>query len=315
MKRHQGYRGIPAEDRGAAAAIGNFDGVHIGHRSVIDIARQEAKAHGVPLGVVTFEPHPRRFFMPDRPSFRLMTAEARAHRLEKLGVDILFELPFDVALASLSPEVFVREVLVDGLGLSHLVAGADFRFGKRRSGDIEMIRTMEPETGMGVTIAPLVRDETGDFSSSAIREALSEGDPQAAARMLGHWHRIEGRVAHGDKRGRTLGFPTINLPLDDLHQPRFGVYAVTVDVLTGPHQGRYAGCASIGARPTFGQNRPNLEVHLMDFSGDLYGEEVSVALVAYQRPELRFEGAEALVAQMRKDVEEARGLLAAAATP
>ncbi len=306
MKRHDGYLGIPAEDRGAVAAIGNFDGVHLGHRSVIDAARAVARVSSAPLGVVTFEPHPRRFFAPDAPPFRLMSAAARAHRLEKLGVDQLFELPFDGTLASLAPEVFVREVLVAGLGLSHLVAGADFRFGKSRSGDIELIRAMEPETGMGVTVAPLVCDAEGDYSSTAIREALSAGDPQAAARMLGHWHRIEGQVAHGDKRGRTLGFPTINLWMDDLHQPRFGVYTVTVDVLTGPHAGRYAGCASIGERPTFGENRPNVEVYLMDFSGDLYGAEVSVALVAYQRPELRFESAEALVAQMHEDVKAAR---------
>lgn len=312
MKRHQGYQGIPAEDRGAAAAIGNFDGVHLGHQSVIDLARAAAEARKAPLGIVTFEPHPRRFFMPDMPPFRLMTAVARAHRLEKLGVDQLYELPFDADLAKLSPETFVRKVLVAGLGLRHLVAGADFRFGKGRSGDIELIREMEAETGLSVTVAPLVRDSTGDCSSTAIRKALTEGDPQAAARMLGHWHRVEGLVQHGDKRGRHLGFPTINLWMDDLHQPRFGVYAVMVDVLTGPHQGRFAGCASIGERPTFGQNRPNLEVYLMDFGGDLYGAEVSVALVAFQRPELRFDSVDALVEQMHRDVAEAQDRLQAA---
>jgi riboflavin kinase / FMN adenylyltransferase len=312
MKRYQGYHGIPADDRGAVAAIGNFDGVHLGHQSVIGLARELAARMDAPLGVVTFEPHPRRFFHPETPPFRLMTADARAHRLEKLGVARLFELPFDAAMAALSPEAFVRTVLVDGLGLCHLVAGADFRFGRGRSGDIELVRRMAPETGMGVTVVPLVSGLNGDYSSTAIRQALADGHPEEAARMLGHWHRIEGRVEHGDKRGRTLGFPTINLPLQDLHKPRYGVYAVTVDVLTGPQAGHFAGCASIGERPTFGVNQPNLEVHLLDFAGDLYGAEVSVALVAFQRPEFRFESADALVEQMRQDVLEARQRLGAA---
>jgi riboflavin kinase / FMN adenylyltransferase len=312
MKTYRGYQGIPAEDRGAVAAIGNFDGVHLGHQAVLDLARNVADRAGAPLGVVTFEPHPRRFFHPDAAPFRLMTAEARARRLEKLGVARLYELPFDAALAALSPEAFVRRVLVAGLGLRHLVAGADFRFGKARSGDIELIRRLAPATGMGVTVAPLVGGSGCSYSSTAIRRALATGQPEVAARMLGHWHRIEGTVEHGDKRGRALGFPTINLPLEDLHRPRYGVYAVTVDILGGPHQGTHAGCASIGERPTFGANRPNLEIHLLDFSGDLYGAEVSVALVAFQRQELRFESAEALVEQMRNDVLEARDRLRAA---
>lgn len=312
MKRHQGYQGIPAEDRGAAAAIGNFDGVHLGHQSVIGLAREVATGLGAPLGIVTFEPHPRRFFMPDAAPFRLMTADARAHRLQKLGVDQLYELAFGAGLAALSPEDFVRHVLVEGLGLRHLVAGADFRFGKGRSGDVELIRRMAPDSGLDITVAPLLRDASGSFSSTAIRQALAEGRPHDAARMLGHWHRIEGLVEHGDKRGRVLGFPTINLSLDDLHRPHYGVYAVTVDVLDGPFQGSYPGCASIGERPTFGVNRPNLEVHLLDFAGDLYGAEVSVALMEFLRPELRFDAVEALVVQMREDVRETRRKLAAA---
>jgi riboflavin kinase/FMN adenylyltransferase len=163
-----------------------------------------------------------------------------------------------------------------------------------------------------VTVAPHVCDEQGDFSSSAIRAALADGRPEEAARILGHWHRIEGTVLHGDKRGRDLGFPTANLAIEGLHPPRFGVYAVLVDVLTGPHRGRYRGVASIGVRPTFGDNRPNLEVCLFDFAGDLYGAELSVALVAFQRPELRFEDLAALVIQMEADAEEARARLARA---
>ncbi len=310
MKRHSGYEGIAAADRGAAAAIGNFDGVHLGHQSVLALAHAAAAGRGAPFGVVTFEPHPRRFFQPDAPDFRLMTAEARAHRLEKLGVAQLYELRFDASLAGLSAEDFVRRVLHDGLGLAHVVTGADFRFGKGRAGDTDLLRRMGAELGFGVTVAPLVSDAEGDYSSSAIRAALSAGEPGEAARILGHWHRIEGVVQHGDKRGRDLGFPTANLRLDGLHLPRFGVYAVLVDVLDGPHRGTYRGAASLGERPTFGVNAPNLEVYLLDFAGDLYGASISVALVAFQRGELAFDSVDDLVAQMEADVIQSRALLA-----
>jgi riboflavin kinase / FMN adenylyltransferase len=312
MRRHRIYEGLAAADRGAAVAIGNFDGVHLGHQSVLALARAAAAERDAPLGVVTFEPHPRSFFDPDGAPFRLMNAEARAHRLEKLGVRQLYEIPFDAALASMSAEAFVERVLVAGLGIRHLVAGADFRFGKGRAGDGLLLRAMAARLGFGVTLAPLVSEGGGDVSSTAIRRALSEGRPEHAARMLGHWHRIEGVVEHGDKRGRTLGFPTANVALGGLHLPRFGVYAVGVDVLDGPHCGRWRGAASVGERPTFGVNAPNLEVYLMDFEGDLYGAHLSVALVAFLRPELRFESAAALVDQMQADVAEARARLAAA---
>lgn len=310
MKRHRGHQGLAPSDRGAAVAIGNFDGVHLGHQSVLALARAAAAEVAVPFGVVTFEPHPRSFFDPGAASFRLMSAKTRARRLEKLGVAQLYELTFDAALAGLPAAAFVADVLAGGLGIRHLVAGADFRFGKGRSGDVEMLRSMGPDLGFGVTIAPLVADDQGEHSSTAIRAALTAGRPEEAARILGHWHRIEGAVAHGDKRGRGLGFPTANLWLDGLHLPRFGVYAVLVDVLDGPHAGRYRGAASIGARPTFGENRPNLEVHLLDFDGDLYDACVSVALVAFQRPEKRFESVDALVAQMHADVAESAARLA-----
>lgn len=312
MKRHFDYHDLSAADRGAAVAIGNFDGLHLGHQSVLALARAAAAERGTPFGLVTFEPHPRAFFDPDAPPFRLMNAEARAHRLRKLGVEQLYELRFDAALAGLPAERFISEVLNAGLGIRHLVAGADFRFGKGRGGDVDLLRAYGPSNGFGVTVAPLVSDAQGDYSSTAIRRALSEGRPEDAARMLGHWHRIEGRVAHGDKRGRELGFPTANLWLDGLHLPRFGVYAVSVDVLDGPHTGRYGGSASLGIRPTFGGTRPNLETYLLDFAGDLYDAEISVALIAFQRPELKFDSLDALIAQMHADVVESRARLAAA---
>ena len=226
---------------------------------------------------------------------------------------MLYELPFDAALATLPAETFASAVLAEGLGLRHVVAGADFRFGKGRGGDAALLSVMGTELGFGVTVAPLVSDAQGDFSSTAIREALSAGRPEEAARMLGHWHRIEGRVQHGDKRGRDLGFPTANLGLGDLHRPRYGVYAVLVDVLDGPNAGRWIGAANLGERPTFGASAPNLEVYLLDFDGDLYGRPLSVALVSFLRPEHKFDDVATLVAQMRRDVAECRARLSGVA--
>lgn len=296
---------IPPGARGASAAIGNFDGVHLGHQAVLDLARRP----GLPLGVVTFEPHPRQWFAPDAAPFRLMNAQARAHRLELLGVDRLFELPFDAWLASRTPEEFV-EVLVGDLGLSHAVVGADFRFGKGRTGSTETLATIGRAAGLEVTVAPMVEVEGGEVSSTAIRRALSEGRPRDAARMLGHWHRIEGPVIHGEKRGRELGYPTANLSMEGLHLPRFGVYAVRADVLDGPHKGGYHGAASIGVRPMFGTNQPNCETFLFDFAGDLYGATLSVALVDFLRPEATFDGLPALIRQMDDDCARAREALA-----
>lgn len=301
--------GLAESERGAAVALGNFDGVHLGHQSVLALAREAAVTHDAPLGVITFEPHPRAFFAPDAPAFRLMNAETRAHRLAKLGVDILYEIPFNVELASLSAEAFARDVLARGLGVRHVVVGADFRFGKGRKGDTPMLRELGRQFGFGVTEAPLVSDVHGDYSSTAIREALSAGRPEDAARILGHWHRIDGIVQHGDKRGRLLGFPTINVSMEGLHMPKFGVYAVMVDVLEGPNRGYHPGAASIGIRPTFGVNHPNLEVYLLDFSGDLYDIPVSVALAEYIRPEEKFDSLDALVDQMKNDCVKTREIL------
>jgi len=298
-------------DRGASAAIGNFDGVHIGHRHVIEIAREAGARIGAPLGVLTFEPHPREFFASDAPPFRLMSAEARAHRLEKIGVARLYELPFNAALSGLSPHAFASEVLAGGLGLRHVVVGADFCFGKGRAGTATMLQDYGAEMGFGVTIAPLLEGTDGQVSSTAIRTALSEGRPRDAAAMLGHWHRIEGPVMGGEQRGRTLGFPTANMSIAGLHPPRFGVYAVLVDVLDGPNAGQYHGAASLGIRPQYQGEEPNLETFLFDFSRDLYGAHLSVGLVAYLRPEETFDGLDAFIAQMDADCARARAILAA----
>ncbi|QFT64717.1 bifunctional riboflavin kinase/FAD synthetase [Roseivivax sp. THAF30] len=310
MRIFRDHRRIPEDARGASAAIGNFDGVHRGHRSVLEIAREAAP--DAPLGVLTFEPHPREYFAPDAPPFRLTSAAARASRLQKIGVETLFELPFDAALASLSPEAFAQDVLADGLGLAHAVVGADFCFGKGRAGTADDLKAFGAKMGFGVTIAPLMKAGDRQVSSTAIRRALSEGRPRAAQDLLGHWHRIEGPVLHGEKRGRDLGYPTANMSIDGLHPPRFGVYAVFADVLTGPHTGTYRGAASIGVRPMFGENQANIETFLFDFKGDLYGAQVSVALVEFLRPEENFDSLDTLITQMEDDCARARAILEAA---
>ncbi|MCT2540845.1 bifunctional riboflavin kinase/FAD synthetase [Sedimentimonas flavescens] len=307
MQKYTHWTGLPETARGASVAMGNFDGVHLGHQSVIDLARGKG-----PLGVVTFEPHPREFFAPDAPPFRLMNAEARGHRLQKLGVERLFELPFLGELSGMEADVFVRDVLVSGLGVAHVAVGGDFRFGKGRKGDAQMLDDLGREHGFDVTIAPLLHIDGLEVSSTAIRKALAEGRPGDAAAMLGHLHRIEGEVIHGEKRGRALGYPTANMSVHGLHLPRLGVYAVKVDVLSGPQAGSYHGAASLGVRPMFGDNTPNLETFIFDFEGDLYGKHLSVALVEYLRPEMKFDGLDALMAQMAEDCTRARDILARA---
>lgn len=309
MRIIRDYQFVEPADRGATAAIGNFDGVHLGHRSVIELAR--AAAPDAPLGVLTFEPHPRAYFAPDAPPFRLMSQAARTSRLEKLGVQRLYELPFNAGMAALSPRAFAQRVICDGLGLAHVVVGADFCFGNKRAGTAGDLVRYGEEMGFGVTIAPLLAQSVATVSSTAIRQALSDGRPQDGAAMLGHWHRIEGPVIGGEQRGRELGYPTANMSIDGLHPPAFGVYAVLVDVLEGPHQGQYNGVASMGVRPMFGENRPNLETFLFDFSGDLYGTPLSIALVAYLRGEQKFDGLDALITQMDADSVRARAILAA----
>jgi riboflavin kinase / FMN adenylyltransferase len=301
------WTALSGDQRGASVALGNFDGVHLGHRSVIELAR----VAGQPLGIVTFEPHPREVFSPDTRPFRLMNAEARANRLARLGVTHLYELPFTPALSDLTADAFAQQVLAHGLGVRHVVVGADFCFGKGRKGTAQDLVAFGQTYGFGVTIAPLMEQGAQVLSSTAIRAALSDGRMRDAAAMLGHWHRIEGAVLHGEKRGRDLGYPTANMSIAGLHPPRFGVYAVQVDVLTGPQVGRYNGVASMGVRPMFGVNQPNLETFIFDFKGDLYDAHLSVALVKHLRDEARFDSLPALIAQMDADSAQARAILAA----
>lgn len=306
-------RRVAEEYRGASVALGNFDGVHLGHRTVIERARTRGAEISAPLGVVTFEPHPREFFGRADEPFRLMSVDAKIHRLEKLGVDLLYILEFNKDLSSMTAEAFAAEVLTDAYGVRHVAVGADFCFGKGRQGDVAALEALGARLGFTAEGVPLI-GEGKPISSTAIRTALQDGRPKDAAEMLGHWHRIDGQVAAGDRRGRELGYPTANLTLGGTVSPAFGVYAVFVDVLSGPHAGAYRGVASIGVRPTFGENEPNFEVHIFDFDGDIYDQDISVGLVERLRPELRFDGEQALIAQMDEDSTVARAALDAASS-
>ncbi|RYH08099.1 bifunctional riboflavin kinase/FAD synthetase [Tropicimonas sp. IMCC6043] len=312
MKRITSLSQVTPAERGACTAIGNFDGMHLGHQAVLGLTRAAAARLDAPLAVLTFEPHPREVFRPDDPPFRLMNAEAKAHRLSKLGVDILYELPFDRPLFGLTHDAFCNDILVQGLGVAGVTVGADFCYGKGRTGNVETLGEAGREHGFEVIIAELLGlGGSGErVSSTAIRNALGDGAPHRAAAMLGHWHRIEGPVLHGAKRGRTLGYPTANMDISGIYPPKFGVYAVLVEVVGSAHAGHYRGVASIGIRPMFGENAPNIETHLLDFEGDLYDAHLSVGLVQFLRPEQRFDGVEALVNQIRADEAEARAILA-----
>ncbi|MBC7101855.1 MAG: bifunctional riboflavin kinase/FAD synthetase [Parvibaculum sp.] len=297
--------------RGAVYALGNFDGVHLGHQQVIGKAAAIAAEMGVPLGVLVFEPHPQQFFFPDRPFFRLTPFRAKARLLDRLGVDILAALPFDEKMSQrLAPE-FVHDVLIDGFHAVHVVAGYDYRFGKGRAGDAAALSYMGEVEGFGVSIVEEVQEDGVTFSSTRIRELLAKGDPRGAAKLLGHWWTVETHIKQGDQRGRTIGFPTANLPLEDHVEPALGVYAVRIEFEDGPHKGVYDGVANVGRRPTFDKQDVLLEVHIFDFEGDLYGTHAAVSFIEYLRPERKFDGLDSLKAQIAKDSERAREVLAA----
>lgn len=307
---------LALQDRGAVVAIGNFDGVHLGHRAVIEAARREASALGVQLGVVCFEPHPREFFKPEAEDFRLTPLAVKTRILQAIGVDIVYALPFDTEMAArLAPE-FVLDVLIKGLGALHVVIGSDFRFGRGRSGDAAVLGYMADAEGLGITVVQPVAGEDGLYSSSRIRDLLRHGKPELAAKLLGRPWAVQGRVRQGEKLGRELGFPTINLALDGYLKPASGIYAVKAEVLTGAHKDkRFDAAAYVGARPTFGGTQTLLEAYLLDFKGDLYDAEVAIELHKFLRYDQKFESAEALKVQMAKDVEAARAALAEAIEP
>jgi riboflavin kinase/FMN adenylyltransferase len=306
MRIFRHWQDLPEDARGASVALGNFDGVHLGHARVV--AAAHAARPDAPLAVLTFEPHPREHFRPDDPPFRLTLSAERADALAALGVALIYEMPFDHAFSLIEAEAFVADILHRGLGARHLACGADFAFGRRRGGSTAFLGARAEALGIGLTLVPALTDAQGPLSSTRIRRYLQDGYPERATEELGRPWTIRGIVAHGDKRGRTIGFPTANIRLGRHLEPARGVYAVRVRTPDGATHG---GVANIGRRPTVNEGpESRLEVNVFDFSGDLYDAELAVSLLAYLRPEQKFSGLDALKAQIAADAAEARGLLA-----
>ena len=302
---------VPADLRGAVVAVGNFDGVHRGHQAVLEQARTIAAAEGRPLVCLTFEPHPRSVFRPDQPVARLTPAPMKARLLEMLGFDAVVEQGFTREFAGLAPEAFVETVLVEAMGAHHVVAGFDFHYGAKRGGTPETLAEAGRMHGFGATLVPAFVDEGGEtVSSSRIRDRLGEGAVAEAAGLLGYRWTIAGEVVGGARLGRTLGYPTANMVIEPDSLLKHGIYAVRLRRADGT---LHDGVASFGRRPTFDNGAALFETFLFDFSGDLYGETVSVSLFGFLRGEERFDGAEALIAQMDRDADEARAMLAGVA--
>jgi riboflavin kinase/FMN adenylyltransferase len=308
MQIVRGYQSVPESARGAVLAIGNFDGVHRGHQALLAAAVQEARRERRPAGVLMFEPHPRAFFQPDKPHFRLTSLPLKLKLLERYGLDLAVVLAFNQSLASLPAEAFIERVLVAGLGVRHVVVGYDFHFGKGRGGDPEMLRKAGERHGFGVTVVAQVAEAGEVFSSSGVRAELALGDVAGAAEMLGHWWRVAGTVVSGARRGAGLGYPTANIALDPGTALAHGIYAVRVYIGSEAYQGT----AYLGTRPTFDEGAPVLEVFLFDFDGDLYGRILEVEFIDFIRADRRFPDAEALKAQMDQDCAQARQILARA---
>jgi len=302
------------DDRGAVVAIGNFDGVHLGHQRVIGEAGAAARAAARRFAVLTFEPHPRSVFLPAAPPFRLTPFRSKARRVAELGVEMLVALRFDLGFARKSPDDFIREVLLDGLGVCEVVIGYDFVFGNRRSGTAAVLAERGAALGFGVrTVVPVASPAGPVYSSTRIREHLVGGRVREAAALLGRAWEIEGHVQQGDRLGHKLGFPTANLGLADYLRPASGVYAVRAGLGEGEGVRWLGGAANLGWRPTVGGRDLRLEVHLFDFDGDIYGRHLRVAFIEHLRPEQRFPGLDALKAQIAEDCRRARKVLAASA--
>jgi riboflavin kinase / FMN adenylyltransferase len=310
MAIYADYRGLPESARGASIALGNFDGLHAGHRSVISAARKAG--HGQ-FSVATFEPPPRVYFRPNDPPFRIFRPERRNASILAEGAASVFELPFNGEMAAMTDEGFVRNVLVDGLGVSHVSVGFDFRFGRGRMGHAARLSSLGRALGFGVTIVEEVLELGAKASSTAIRQALTAGEPEVAAEILGDWWIADGPIEPGEKNGRKFGFPTANIHLNDLIHPRHGVYAVRVRI-EGEADWRN-GVANFGRTPTTGLRDPLLETFIFDFDKDVYGKWMVVQLVSYLRPELKFDSVDDMIVQMHKDADEARKRLKAASFP
>jgi len=312
MERLDGGSAVPEPLRGGIVALGNFDGFHKGHQAVVGRAVARARAEGRPALVATFDPHPVRYFRPDAPWFRLTTLDQRERLFAAAGADAMIVFAFDGALAATTAEDFIAERLVHLFGAAGVVTGEDFTFGKGRGGNVGVLKRLGEARGLAVEAVAPVLDQGEAVSSSRIREALQAGDCETAAALLTRPFAIEGVVEHGDKRGRTIGYPTANLSLGHYLRPRFGIYAVRGRL---PDGRVLDGAANLGIRPTFEPARELLEPFFFDFSGDLYGQMIEVELVSFIRDERRFDGIEALKTQMGRDCDEARRRLARAGSP
>src|SRR6185312_4594542 len=300
-----GWRDLPPEVRGASVALGNFDGVHRGHRLVIAEAAKAARLLKAPLGVIRFTPHPASLLHPDDEPYLLMTPAQQAHALEALGVELLYDLPFD-QVTLLSDDEFARDVLASGLGVRHVAAGFDIRFGHGRSGDSESLKRLGERYGFSVSIAPRVAENGAKVSSSAARAAVRAGEMDKAAKILGRPFAIEGVVVEGQHLGRKLGYPTANVFLGDYVRPRLGSYATRTRLADGRV---VPGVANIGENPTTGLVDARLEVWLFDFDEDLYGQTIETDLVAFLRPEARFDSLDDLIRTIGEDAAKAKAIL------
>jgi riboflavin kinase / FMN adenylyltransferase len=307
MERLDGGSAVPQALRGGIVALGNFDGFHLGHQAVVGRAVERGRAEGRPVLVATFDPHPVRFFRPDTPPFRLTTLDQRERLFAAAGADAIIVFRFDSGLAATGAEDFAAQRLLGLIGAAGVVTGEDFTYGKGRVGNVEVLAEAGARLGFSVDSVGPVSDGEGPISSSRIRDALVAGDCAEAARLLTRPFAIEGVVEHGDKRGRTIGYPTANIALGPYLRPRFGIYAVRGRL----DDGRVLeGAANLGIRPTFEPPRELLEPYFFEFDEDLYGRTVEVELIDFLRPEARFDSLETLKAQMAKDCDEARRRLA-----
>ncbi len=310
MRIYRHYETLPEEARGAAIAVGNFDGVHLGHQAVIGEAGRIAKAAGLPWAVLTFEPHPRTIFRPESEPFRLTPFRSKARQLEKLGVDAMIVQRFNRAFSEREAEAFIDDVLVEGFGAAHVVAGYDFVFGHDRRGHCDLLLKMGQERGFGFTAVSAEEDAGGEvYSSTRVRQCLRDADPRGAAAILGRPFEIEGWVGRGASRGRDLGFPTANIHLRQTLCPALGIYAAYAGIIGLDNIEWHPAAVSLGVRPTFDGDGVILEPYLLDFDGDLYGRRLSVALVDYLRPEKKFDEIGDLKAQIARDVEQTREIL------
>ena len=307
------WQSTPADARGAVVAIGNFDGVHLGHRAVIEEGRRIARALGAPLAVLTFEPHPRQVLAAPEEPFRLTPFRVKARHLDTLGVEFLYVARFDRAFAAREPASFVADVVAAGIGARHVVVGHDFAFGRGRAGTVKLLNEVGGSLGVGVTSIEAAGTGTTIHSASRARRLLADGEVAALPEVLGRYWEIDGHVVTGDRRGRTIGFPTANLRCAGILHPARGVYALWAQPDGDEHW--YPAVANLGRRPTFDKTEDLLEVHIFDYAADIYGRRLRAAFADRVRPERRFDGIEALKAQIADDCDTARAILARLPAP